>query len=115
MNTESKTSWQEDLEAIASVFFPVFFICLIVFFFLWRNLEVTRLRYQVSKLKKKKRELYLDVERLRLQVAKYSTAERIEKLFREKYGYLPVSVSQNIVTVKLPSVQPLESGSHDED
>ncbi|RME92819.1 MAG: hypothetical protein D6767_02365 [Candidatus Hydrogenedentota bacterium] len=95
----------EDLEYIAKAFFAAFLLSGSIFFVVWRNREVSQIRYDIIKLKKQKRTLYLEVERLRLQVAKFSTVDRIEKLFREKYGYLPVRISENIVRVKLPSME----------
>ncbi|MCS6984465.1 MAG: hypothetical protein NZM25_04965 [Leptospiraceae bacterium] len=96
---------RSDLKAmlsLAAIFFAVF---LVVFFYLYRNIQMANLRYELKKLARQERRLYLEVEELRLKVAKYSSAERMEKLFREKYGYLPVHLGQKIVTLELPQTQ----------
>ncbi len=74
---------------------------LLVFGLLWKNIQVATLRYEISELKNQKKEKYLELERLKSSVARYYNAENLERLYKQKYGYVPMEVSQKIVTVRL--------------
>lgn len=76
----------------------------IMFGYLYRNIQISTLKYEINRLQKKEKELYLSVEELRLSVARYSRASRVEKLFKDQYGYVPVQVSQKITTLSLPEL-----------
>lgn len=87
-----------------SLAFLIFLSGGFVFGFLYRNIRNATLTYEINRLQKVRKRIYLETEDLRLQVAKYSSADRIEKLFREKYGFVPVQISQKISTYILPEV-----------
>lgn len=97
-----------DLRNLLSVSILIIFINLIVFGYLWRNIQMSTLKYEINRLKKQKKQLYLETEELRFKVARFSRASRLEKLFKEKYGYVPVQVSQKITTLKLPKIKSSE-------
>lgn len=82
----------------------VFLLGGIVFAVLYRNIRMAIVTYEIERLKKERRAAYIETEELRLQVARHSSADRMEKLFREKYGFLPVEVSQKISTYILPQL-----------
>lgn len=104
----------EDVKVLFSSALVVILLFMLIFGYLFRNLQMSSLRYEISRLKKKEKKTYLELESLRLQVARYSTASRIETLFKEKYGYLPVQIGQRITTLQLPDVinDPMESGKN---
>lgn len=95
----------EDLKNLLALSLIVFLIGGIVFAFLYRNIRMAIVTYEIEGLKKNRRAIYIETEELRLQIARHSSADRMEKLFREKYGYLPVEVSQKISTYILPQLE----------
>ncbi len=95
----------EDLKNLLALSLIVFLIGGIVFAFLYRNIRMAIVTYEIERLKKNRRAIYIETEELRLQVARNSSADRMEKLFREKYGFLPVEVSQKISTYILPQLE----------
>lgn len=95
----------EDLKNLLALSLIVFLIGGIVFAFLYRNIRMAIVTYEIERLKKDRRAIYIEMEELRLQVARNSSADRMEKLFREKFGFLPVEVSQKISTYILPQLE----------
>lgn len=95
----------EDLKNLLALSLIVFLIGGIVFAFLYRNIRMAIVTYEIERLRKDRRAIYIETEELRLQVARNSSADRMEKLFREKYGFLPVEVSQKISTYILPQLE----------
>lgn len=96
----------EDLKNLVALSLIILLIGGIVFAFLYRNIRMAIVSYEIERLKKERRAAYIETEELRLQVARHSSADRMEKLFREKYGFLPVEVSQKISTYILPELTP---------
>jgi hypothetical protein len=94
----------EDLKNLVALSLIILLIGGIVFAFLYRNIRMAIVSYEIERLKKDRRTVYIETEELRLQVARHSSADRMEKLFREKYGFLPVEVSQKISTYILPHI-----------
>ncbi len=92
----------EDLKNLIALSVIIILIGGIVFAFLYRNIRMAIVSYEIERLKKDRKAIYIETEELRLQVARHSSADRMEKLFREKYGFLPVEVSQKISTYVLP-------------
>ncbi|MES0488802.1 MAG: hypothetical protein ABUK01_02350 [Leptospirales bacterium] len=86
------------LFAVAAVF------TLFVFIHLWRNIQFANLSYDIEILTKEKKKLFMEVEGLRLSMANYSNIIRVEKIFREELGYLPLEIGKRIVTLELPSL-----------
>lgn len=95
----------EDLKNLVTLSFIVLLVGGIAFAFLFRNIRMSIASYEIERLKKQRRTAYIETEELRLQIAKHSSADRMEKLFREKYGFLPVEVSQKISTYILPPIK----------
>lgn len=94
----------EDLKNLLALSFIIILIGGILFAFLYRNIRMAIATYEIERLRKERRAAYIETEELRLQVARHSSADRMEKLFREKYGFLPVEVSQKISTYILPQL-----------
>jgi hypothetical protein len=92
----------QDLKNLVALSMIILLIGGIVFAFLYRNIRMAIVTYEIEKLKKDRRKIYIETEELRIQVARHSSADRMEKLFREKYGFLPVEISQKISTYILP-------------
>ena len=82
----------------------MFLFSTVSFFYTWRNIHFANVLYEITKLKKEKKVVYKEVEDLRLRVANYSNPERIEKLYRDRMGYFPVTAGDRIVSLKLPEV-----------
>jgi len=95
---------KKDLHNVLFVIAVAMGIGLMLFLYTWRNMEFAHLEYEITQLKLKKKDLYNDVETIRVGIASYSTPERLEKLYREKMGYLPLVEGKKIVTLKLPSL-----------
>ena len=96
---------EQDIKPLLSSGLIIVLIFLLVFGYLYRNIQMSTVRYEISRLKKQEKTVYLELEDLRLQIATYSTASRLENLFQEKYGYLPVQLGQRITTLKIPEVK----------
>lgn len=94
----------EDLKNLVALSVIILLIGGIVFAFLYRNIRMAIVSYEIERLKKDRRAAYIETEELRLQVSRNSSADRLEKLFREKHGHLPVEVSQKISTYILPQI-----------
>lgn len=100
----------EDLRNLVALSVIVLLIGGILFAFLYRNIRMAIVTYEIEQLRKERRTIYIETEELRLQVARHSSADRMEKLFREKFGFLPVEVSQKISTYILPQLDYKSSG-----
>ncbi len=111
MRIEFPSDHREDIRAMLNLSGFLLAVFLIMFFHLYRNIQMATLRYEIRKLEKEEKKLYLETEELRLKVASYSSASRIEKLYREKYGYVPVGMSQKITTLTLPTITPAPVGT----
>ncbi len=94
-----------DLKRMGAAFALVATTSLMLFTYLWRNVQMSNLRYEISRMKKERRALYLDVEKLRIAVAKHTTASRIDEVIRQQQGYLEVRLSAKITSLKLPRVE----------
>ncbi len=93
-----------DLPNLLFILFIVVLVSLVAFAATWRNIRFANLLYEISRVEKEKKEIYEEVEKLRLRVANYSTPKRIEKLYRDKMGYFPVQAGDRIVSVQLPEI-----------
>lgn len=94
-----------DLNSLLSVMSLIFLFFLFMASYVYRNVEMSQAKYQISQLKEKRMKLYLDVEELRLSVAQKSTVSRIDTLFRQRYGNISPSLGSNISSVELPQIQ----------
>lgn len=100
-----------DLGNLLFILAAVSLVSLIAFAGTWRNIRFANLLYEISRLEKEKKEVYEEVEKLRLRVAEYSTPERIEKLYRDKMGIFPVQASDRIISVELPEIKLPKTGA----
>ncbi|MDH5716368.1 MAG: hypothetical protein OEZ22_01880 [Spirochaetia bacterium] len=103
--SEKSEKIKTDVFNLMVIVFLAAIVNLFIFAYLWRNMKISVLRYEISKLKNERRDLFLESENLRLKIAEYSTPSRIEKLFREKYGYVPLEVGKKISSLKLAPIQ----------
>ncbi|MCE9501468.1 MAG: septum formation initiator family protein [Leptospira sp.] len=79
------------------------------FFYVWQNVSYQQLNREVRKLSAKKEELIKKNDDLKIGIAEYTSAERIEGLYRKTYNYLPISVGSRIVTITLPPEKTFQS------
>ena len=92
------------IENMIFVVLNIFIVFILVFIYVLRNIQFANLDYQIQILKKEKKKLFEEVEELHVIVADYSKTSRIEKLYREKYGYLPVQTGKKIITLELNEI-----------
>lgn len=97
---------QDEFQNLLFLFFVVSVLSLVFFIYLWRSIQFANLEFDIYRLEKEKKKLYEEVESLKLSVANYSTVSRIEKLYRSRFGYLPVHTGKSIVTLELPKHPP---------
>ena len=87
---------------LAPLFAKVVVIFLLLSLYLVQSLHVSNLKYQIRKLGQDTQALMKKNTELRIQVARVASAERIEKIYRLKYGYVPVASTFRIKTLSLP-------------
>lgn len=99
MTTDSNKSASLDVaRAIFVVIIPgVFF-----YFFLWQNIRYTLMEKELKNLTRKKEALIRKNDDLKIGITTYTSAKRIESLYRKTYHYLPISIGKRIETVILP-------------
>jgi hypothetical protein len=107
VSKENKQTKESDLKNLFFLFFIVSICSLVMFVYLWRNIRMANLEFEIDHLKKDKKKLYLEVESLNISIARYTNPEKIEKILKQREIYLPVRTGKRIVTVKLP---PLDLG-----
>jgi len=78
----------------------------VVFLYTLRNIRHADLLYEISMLQKEKQKIHTEIDNLRLNVANYSTPDRIEKLYRDRLGYFPLRIENRIQTLRLPVLEP---------
>ncbi len=87
---------------ITKVFFFVAMPASLFFFYVWQNVSYSMLSREIRKMTIKKEEFVKKNDDLKIGIAEYTSAERIEGLYRKTYNYLPISAGNKIVTVTLP-------------
>nr|WP_243393404.1 hypothetical protein [Leptospira perolatii] len=92
----------KDLRFLAAVFLKLAFPCSIFFLFVWQNVQVARLNRELSLASQEKEQLLKKNDDLKIGMATYTSARRIEALYRKTYHYLPITVGDRIITVTLP-------------
>ncbi|MDH4262667.1 MAG: FtsL-like putative cell division protein [Spirochaetia bacterium] len=93
---------ESDIKNIFFLFFVVSVCTLLMFIYLWRNIQMANLEHEIEQLKKDKKKLSLEVESLNISIAGHTSPEKIEKILQQHDIYLPVRTGKHIVTVKLP-------------
>jgi len=97
-----KETRESDLKNMLFLFMVVSVCTLLMFIYLWRNIQMANLEYEIERLKKNKKKLYLEVEALNISIARFTNPEKIEKILQQHDIYLPVRTGKRIITVKLP-------------
>ncbi|TGK91752.1 hypothetical protein EHQ30_16290 [Leptospira brenneri] len=82
-----------------------------VFFYsvVWQGLEKARLNRQIHERTATKEELKRKNDELKIGIVAYTSAERIETLYRRTYQFLPISLGNRTVTIELPPIPDLDS------
>ncbi|EPG64511.1 hypothetical protein ACE5IS_02565 [Leptospira wolffii] len=70
--------------------------------FVWQNVQIARLNREISITSQEKEKLLKKNDDLKIGMATYTSARRIEALYRKTYHYLPITVGDRIITVTLP-------------
>ncbi|TGK18798.1 hypothetical protein EHO61_10115 [Leptospira fluminis] len=91
-----------DLGFLALVFLKIGLPISLLFLFVWQNVQVSRLNREISLSSQEKKLLLKKNDDLKIGMATYTSARRIEALYRKTYHYLPITVGDRIITVTLP-------------
>ena len=102
MEKESKPSG--DLGNMLFLFSLVAVFTMFLFLHLWRNIQFANIEYEIRSLKKEMTTLFIDVEKFRQSAADYSAITRVDKLYQEKFGHLPLEKGKKIITLELPEI-----------
>ncbi|EMY77735.1 hypothetical protein LEP1GSC060_0627 [Leptospira weilii serovar Ranarum str. ICFT] len=72
------------------------------FLYVWQNVQVARLNREIGVATGEKVKQIKKNDDLKIGVATYTSARRIETLYRKTYNYLPITVGDRIITLNLP-------------
>lgn len=81
------------------------------FFHVWQGLEKARLQRSIHERTTTKEELKRKNDELKIGIVSYTSAERIETLYRRTYQFLPISLGNRTVTIELPPIPESTSNS----
>ncbi|WP_039937734.1 hypothetical protein [Leptospira terpstrae] len=78
----------------------------LIFFYsiVWQGLTKARLTRQIHERTSAKEELKRKNDELKIGIVAYTSAERIETLYRRTYQFLPISLGNRTVTIELPPI-----------
>ncbi|TGK97646.1 hypothetical protein EHQ42_00895 [Leptospira levettii] len=82
------------------------------FFHVWQGLEKAKLQRYIHERTTTKEELKRKNDELKIGIVSYTSAERIETLYRRTYQFLPISLGNRTVTIELPPIPELPSKSN---
>ncbi|AVQ12813.1 Uncharacterized protein XB16_2500 [Leptospira santarosai] len=74
----------------------------LLFLYVWQNVQVARLNREIGIATGEKIKQIKKNDDLKIGVATYTSARRIEMLYRKTYNYLPITVGDRIITLNLP-------------
>lgn len=74
----------------------------LLFFVTWQSFSFYKLERDIKQATLLKIELTKKNDELKIGIASFTSAERIENLYRKTYKYLPISVSGRIIPILLP-------------
>ncbi|XDD41296.1 hypothetical protein AB3N58_08140 [Leptospira sp. WS60.C2] len=74
------------------------------FFHVWQGLEKARLQRFIHERTVTKEDLKRKNDELKIGIVSYTSAERIETLYRRTYQFLPISLGNRTVTIELPPI-----------
>lgn len=98
MNQKKISEMTDVLKLLFLVSIPAFFF----YIYLWQNIQYTHKMKELKNLTRKKDHLIRKNDDLKIGITSYTSAERIESLYRKTYNYLPISIGTRIETVILP-------------
>ncbi|WP_210409756.1 hypothetical protein [Leptospira biflexa] len=81
------------------------------FFFVWQGLEKAKLQRFIHERTTAKEELKRKNDELKIGIVSYTSAERIETLYRRTYQFLPISLGNRTVTIELPPIPEMQTKS----
>jgi hypothetical protein len=79
--------------------FPLY---VLFYFSVWQGIETTTWKRNIHEKALEKEDLVRRNDDLKIGIVSYTSAERIEALYRKTYQYLPISLGNRIITVELP-------------
>lgn len=81
----------------------------LLFFYsiVWQGLTKAKLTRQIHERTSTKEELKRKNDELKIGIVAYTSAERIETLYRRTYQFLPISLGNRTVTIELPPIPDL--------
>lgn len=82
-------------------------IYILLFLLIWQGVDKARANRSVRQKLALKKELIRKNDELKIGIVSYTSAERIEALYRKTYQFLPISAVGRIVTVELPALPDL--------
>lgn len=72
------------------------------YFAVWQGIETAKWKRLIHEKAREKEDLVRRNDDLKIGIVSYTSAERIEALYRRTYQYLPISLGNRIVTIELP-------------
>lgn len=98
----NQESIMETTTSILKCMFIVSIPALFFFFYVWQSITYAHLNKKINKLAKKKEELMKKNDKLKVDIASYTSAERIESLYIKLNREIPMANSNKIITLTLP-------------
>ncbi len=86
--------------------FPIIFLLplyTLFFFSVWQGIETAKWKRLIHEKVLEKEELIRRNDDLKIGIVSYTSAERIEALYRRTYQFLPISLGNRIITIELPA------------
>ncbi len=81
--------------------FPLY---VLFYFLVWQGIETAKWKRMIHQKNAEKEDLVRKNDELKIGIVSYTSAERIEALYRKTYQYLPISLGNRTVTIELPPV-----------
>lgn len=102
MNTGiTKEVWRRFWQPVLPLFvvLPLFTV---FFLLVWQGIQKASLLRKFHSIVEERDTLQRKNDELKIGIVSYTSAERIETLYRRTYQYLPVSFGNRTITVELP-------------
>ena len=97
----AKEQMQDSLDVL-KIFLAVMIPGILFFLYLWQNIQYTHMEKELKRLTREKEVLIRKNDDIKIGITTYTSANRIEALYRKTYNYLPISIGKRIETVILP-------------
>jgi len=75
---------------------------LLFYFSVWQGIETAKWKRLIHEKSSEKEDLIRKNDDLKIGIVSYTSAERIEALYRQTYQFLPISLGNRIITIELP-------------